>query len=147
MLLCGAMILALAYYWTALENKNNSVNFFIVRFPVKYLPWVMIFVTLVVEGVNSALVEGTGIVAAHLYLFLTNIWPRVAGGRHIIYTPQWIHGLFEERGDPATGGIRAGVPPSVAAAGPAGGAATTGRTMFAPSGTWTHRGQGHRLGS
>jgi len=147
MLLCGAMTMALAYYWTALENKNNSVNFFIVRFPVKYLPWVMIFVTLVAEDVNSALVEGTGIIAAHLYLFLTNIWPRVAGGRHVIYTPQWIHGLFEERSDPATRGIRAGVPPSVAATGPAGGAGATGRSMFAPSGTWTHRGQGHRLGS
>ncbi|RPA96503.1 DER1-domain-containing protein [Choiromyces venosus 120613-1] len=140
MLLCGAMTLALAYYWTALENKNNSVHFFIVRFPVKYLPWVMIFVTLVTDGLDPALVEGTGIIAAHLYLFLTNIWPRVAGGRHVIYTPQWIHGLFEERGDPAARGIRAGVPPSVAAD-------ATGRRMFTASGTWTHRGQGHRLGS
>jgi Derlin-2/3 len=137
------MIVALAYYWAALEVSNRKVSLFIISVPAKFLPFVMLFVTLVQGGLRPTLVEATGIVAAHLYLFLTNIWPRVGGGSHIIFTPQWVHRLFGEGDDPATRGFRTGGVPTSAGA-------TITRSKFVPvssNNTWTHRGQGHRLGS
>jgi Derlin-2/3 len=138
---CQAMIVALAYYWVALEDKSRKVNFYIIEAPAKFLPFIMLFVTLVQAGLGPTLVEATGIVAAHLYLFLTNIWPRVAGGPYLIFTPQWVHGLFNEPAAPATTGARA--PGITTSAG-----ATVTRSKLVPANSqWTHRGQGHRLGS
>lgn len=138
---CQAMIVAFAYYWVSLEDRSRKVNFFIIEAPAKFLPFIMLFVTLVQAGLEATLVEATGIVAAHLYLFLTHIWPKVAGGPNLIFTPQWVHGIFNGPADPATAGTR--VPGITTSAG-----ATITRSKFVPANNqWTHRGQGHRLGS
>lgn len=149
MVFCQALILALAYYWTALEDSSKKVSFFIATFPVKFLPLVMLAMTFVQAGTGAALVEATGIVAAHLYLFLTDIYPRVGGGRNFIRTPNWIHALFDAPGDNASGPRpRAPTGPSARPVPTAPGTAASGRGIFAPSNSqWTHRGQGHRLGS
>jgi len=151
MVFCQALILALAYYWTALEDSGKKVSFFIATFPVKFLPLVMLAMTFVQAGAGATLVEATGLVAAHLYLFLTDIYPRFGGGRNFLVTPNWVHALFAGVGDNASGPRpRAGTGPSTrpAAPGVASTAAASGRGIFAPVGNqWTHRGQGHRLGS
>jgi hypothetical protein len=88
-------------------------------------------------------VDFTGILGAHLHLFLTEEWPRQGGRR--IDTPNWFKGLFtpSARGDSgwqnrAFGNVMPGRPipntPGTAATGVNRG--TTGN----------FRGQGHRLG-
>lgn len=151
MVFCQALILALAYYWTALEPSSGKVSFFIATFPVKFLPLVMLAMTFVQAGTGAALVEATGLVAAHLYLFLTDIYPRFGGGRNFLETPNWVHALFAGVGDNASGPRpRAATGPSTrpVAPGTAGATTASGRGIFTPANNqWTHRGQGHRLGS
>ena len=50
--------------------------------------------TLVMGGLTPALQQGTGILAAHLYDFLTRLYPTFQGGRNYIRTPAIIKRLF-----------------------------------------------------
>ncbi|CCX33596.1 Der1-like family-domain-containing protein [Pyronema domesticum] len=136
------LMLALAYYWSAFEDPASRVNFFIATFPVKFLPWVMLLMSLVQGG--DVINDLTGLVAAHAYLFLTDIWPRHGGGRNWLQWPaDVVQGWWEvaERAVPAP-------PRVVPAAGPVrvggiqGSTAVPGRAEG-----WRHRGQGQRLGS
>ncbi|KAJ5081384.1 hypothetical protein NUU61_009648 [Penicillium alfredii] len=89
----SALILAFAYTY-AQDNRGKKVMFFIVQIPVEYLPWAMLTMTLVMGGWPAALNESMGIVAAHLYDFLTRIYPTFGGGRNYITTPTFMHRLF-----------------------------------------------------
>lgn len=153
MVFCQALILALTYYCTALEDSSKKAGFFIATFPCKFLPLVMLAYTFVQAGTGAALVEATGLVAAHLYLFITDIYPRFGGGRNFLVTPNWVHALFDGGADNASGPRpRAATGPSIRPVAPgaaaAATAATSGRGIFTPADNqWSHRGQGHRLGS
>ncbi|QIW98668.1 hypothetical protein AMS68_004186 [Peltaster fructicola] len=85
--------LALAYTWSV-ENKDRQVTYFIVTFSAKYLPYAMLLLTFVMASPGAALLQGTGLLAAHLYLFLTKIWPEHGGGKNPIFTPQFVRAWF-----------------------------------------------------
>ena len=80
--------------------------------------------------------EATGIVAAHLYDFLTRYWPEHGGGRNIMPTPGFVIRLFpslgQGRAEVKTYGtaFKAGAAPQASSS----------------SSSWTGRGAGHRLG-
>jgi Derlin-2/3 len=87
--------LSLAYAYTyAQDNPTRQVNFFIVNFDAKYLPWAMLFMTFVIDGPDQAKTQFAGLIAAHLYDFLTRIWPTFGGGRNYIFTPQVVKRWF-----------------------------------------------------
>ncbi|KZM27404.1 uncharacterized protein EKO05_0002869 [Ascochyta rabiei] len=87
--------LSLAYAYTfAQDNPTRQVNFFIVNFDSKYLPFAMMFMTFIIDGQSAALNQLTGLVAAHLYDFLTRIWPTFGGGKNYIFTPQVVKRWF-----------------------------------------------------
>lgn len=146
MAFCSPLILALAYYWAAHEDSSNRVNFFIATFPVKFLPWIMLLITLVQGG--NVLLDLTGLVASHAYLFVTDIWPRFGGGSNLLKGPsdamnRWLErperpGAPRPRDVPVTGPVRVGN---------AGGGATGVFGRASASDGWRHRGQGHVLGS
>ena len=99
----------------------------------------MLVMTFVLSGPNAALTQATGLVAAHLYDFLTRLYPTFGGGRNYIKTPTLFKRWF------------GGEAPTVQAKGygaafmPA--TATQGRsTGSAFSNAWSVRGQGRRLG-
>ena len=85
------MLLALVYTY-AQENRGQRENFYFVEVDVKYVPYLMLFVTFLVGG--ELLPECMGLLAAHLYDFLTIYWPRYGGGPSLIRTPdlvrQWL---------------------------------------------------------
>jgi Derlin-2/3 len=145
MTFCSPLILSLAYYWAAFESPSTRVNFFIATFPVKFLPWIMLLMTLVQGG--NVFLDLTGLVASHAYLFLTEIWPRYGGGVNILKKPSDIvEGWFESTTSAPP------PPPPRAAAGEApvrvGENEGASGSFFGGRGQgWTHRGQGHRLGS
>jgi len=141
--------LSLAYAYTfAQDNPTRSVSFFIITFDSKYLPFAMLFMTFIIDGPEAAAGQLTGLIAAHLYDFLTRIWPTFGGGTNYIRTPDMVKRWFaarpgsvqsrgfghvvEGRGR-AAGAPGSGVPPS------------TGRTTGA-SRTWGGMGPGRRLG-
>lgn len=90
-----ALSLAFAYTY-AQDNPTRQVQFFIINFDAKYLPFAMLFLTFIIDGPNAAMTQACGILAAHLYDFLTRIWPTFGGGRNYIFTPnivkQWFGG-------------------------------------------------------
>jgi Derlin-2/3 len=93
------LILAFAYTF-AQENPNANVNIFFITFPAKYLPLAILFVTMVLDGPRAAIEQVTGIIAAHLYEFLTRIWPTFGGGTNYITTPNFVKSWFVEPGPP-----------------------------------------------
>lgn len=143
------LTLALAYTWSV-ENKDQQVNYLIVKFSAKYLPYAMLLLTFVMSSPSAALYQGTGLVSGHLYFFLTKIWPEYGRGKNPIFTPRFVRELFA-----GPGGA-----PSRRTYGTAFSARTetapqnqTGRSggwvsgFSAGSGdAWGSRGQGRRLG-
>jgi len=130
--------LSLAYAYTyAQDNPTRKVSFFIITFDAKYLPLALLFMTLIIDDGEQALAQATGLIAAHLYDFLTRIWPTFGGGNNYIKTPAIVKQWFG-----ATGGSQQARPY---------GMAQQGRTTTAepaPSGrsTGSQWGPGRRLG-
>lgn len=87
--------LTLAYAYTyAQDNPTRQVSFFIITFDAKYLPIALLFLTMIMEDVNAAMAQATGLIAAHLYDFLTRIWPTFGGGTNYITTPSTVKRWF-----------------------------------------------------
>ena len=106
-----------------------------------YLPWAMLFITLVQAGPMIAMREAIGIPAAHLYEFLTYYWPTYGGGYNFLAAPRMLVNYFGEPSNikgfqqnqqpgsrPVPGTMAANIP-------------------FASGSSWGQRGQGRRLGS
>ncbi len=137
-----ALTLALAYTYSQ-DNRNRKVTIFIITIPVPYLPYAMLLMTFVMGGPNMALQQATGLVAAHLYDFLTRIYPTFGGGRNFIQTPAVVQRWFgaSSRSETARGYGTAFRPATQQG--------SQGRsTGFGGgiSGIWGGRGAGRRLG-
>ncbi|KAJ5248497.1 hypothetical protein N7524_012457 [Penicillium chrysogenum] len=68
--------LTMAFVYTFSQtNRGTKTRFWFIDIPVVFLPYAMLLVTMVSNGWDAALVESTGILAAHTYDFLTRIYP------------------------------------------------------------------------
>lgn len=139
--------LSLAYAYTfAQDNPTRSVSFFIITFESKYLPFAMLFMTFIIDGPDAAAGQLTGLIAAHLYDFLTRIWPTFGGGTNYIRTPQMVKGWFSAR----LGSVQdRGFGHVVEGRGRTAGAAGSGAPPSAARATgnaWGGMGPGRRLG-
>lgn len=124
------------------------MSYFIITFQAKWLPLVMLAMTFVMESPGAALVQGSGLVAAHAYEFLVKIWPEYGGGRKLINTPQFVANWFA----PAAGTAQQRGAGTAYAARPAqnvpqrqGGSGGGWASGFS-GGNWSERGPGRRLG-
>ncbi|KAF4555440.1 Der1-like protein [Elsinoe fawcettii] len=99
--LISPLILALAYMYSV-DNPEVRISFFIITMRAKYLPYCMLILTLIMAGPIEMVVDATGLVAAHLYDFLTRLWPRFGAGRNVIVPPEFVKRWFR------TPGIREG---------------------------------------
>ena len=100
--LTSALIAVLLYLWSR-ENQAARVSFFgLFTVDGFYLPWVMVGWTLVSGG--SPVEELRGIVAAHLYHFLSREWPRAGGPQNLMATPEFVRQMvaWAFGGHPAT---------------------------------------------
>jgi Derlin-2/3 len=87
--------LTLSYAYTfAQDNPTRQVSFFIVNFDAKFLPFALLFMTFIIDGPEPAAAQLTGLLAAHMYDFLTRIWPTFGGGKNYIHTPNFVKRLF-----------------------------------------------------
>lgn len=138
----SALILAFAYTY-AQENRGKQVTFIVFKILVQYLPWCMLGLTLVFQGWAAALQEAMGIVAAHLYDFLTRLYPTFQGGRNFIQTPsivkQWF-GAYQQGMTHRGYGTAVRPGQQRPQAGPTRGWAS------AITDSWSGRGAGRRLG-
>ena len=103
--------------------------------------------------------EATGIIAAHIYEFLTVIYPRIRGTRSLIQTPQLLRSLFDKPtehgrsirvkayGTAYTGNISGRGAASQDNSGSTLGSSSSGWSSgLGLGGTWGNRGTGRRLG-
>jgi Derlin-2/3 len=92
-MLLNPLILAFAHTFSQ-DNPTSMVSFYIINFQAKYLPYALILMTFITAGPDHAKVQITGLLAAHLYDFLTRIWPQFGGGRSYIFTPDFVKRWF-----------------------------------------------------
>ena len=131
-------------YTYSQENRGKKVKFFVVTFDVKYLPYVTLFLTWIMEGPNRMILQATGLPAAHLYNFLTLLWPQFGGGMNIVQTPAFVSRWFgANRSAPNSVTKKYGTAITPAAQ-PSRASSTGLSSSF--SNTWGSRGQGRRLG-
>lgn len=143
-ILTSSLVLAFIYTF-AQDNRGKKAHFIIMQIPVEYLPWAMLTYTLVMGGTQAALQQGTGIVAAHLYDFLTRLYPTFQGGRNYIQTPAAIRRYFGGNRSSSTQSHRSyGTSYRPGQAPPQ--RQTGGWTSGFSSSNWTGRGAGRRLG-
>src|SRR4051812_1253257 len=76
MVFLSPLTLALAYTF-AQENPRRMTGFYILTFEARFLPWVLLFITFILSGPSAAMSQFTGLLAAHMYEFLTRIWPEL----------------------------------------------------------------------
>jgi len=113
----------------------------------------MLAMTFVMDSPASALLQASGLVAAHAYDFVTKIWPEYGGGRLYLTTPQFVQKWFIQPAGTASqrafGTAFAGRPAAAQnvpqqQTGSGGGWASG--FGGGGSGSWNARGQGRRLG-
>ncbi|EDN06445.1 predicted protein [Histoplasma mississippiense (nom. inval.)] len=88
-----ALIIAFMYTHGQV-NIGKKENFFVVQIPVELVPWATLVLRLVIRGPQSAQIAACGLVAAHLYEFLTRIYPTYGRGRQFIWTPVFVKRWF-----------------------------------------------------
>lgn len=97
----------------------------------------MLLMSLVTAGPQAAMVQATGLIAAHLHDFLTRLWPMFGGGKNLLETPTVFKRMFFTRQrDTGYGTARASAPEG----------SSGGTSSGVLPETWRNRGSGHRLG-
>lgn len=140
--LMSALMLGFIYTF-AQDNRGTKAHFIILQIPVEFLPWAMLGLTFVMGGPTAAMIQGSGILAAHLYDFLTRLYPQFQGGRNWVQTPTFIKRLF---GADRTSSTRKAYGTSFRPGQHMPQQQSSGWTSSFSSNGWTGRGQGRRLG-
>ncbi|KAK9266639.1 hypothetical protein L1049_021912 [Liquidambar formosana] len=90
-----SLVFMLLYIWSR-EFPNAQINLYgLVTLKAFYLPWAMLALD-VIFG-SPLLPDLLGIIAGHLYYFLTVLHP-LSGGKNILKTPMWVHKLVASWG-------------------------------------------------
>ncbi|EON66587.1 hypothetical protein W97_05833 [Coniosporium apollinis CBS 100218] len=140
-----AVTLAFAYTF-AQDNPRKKVSIFILTFEARWLPYALLTFTFVMAGPYQAMIQATGLLAAHLYDFLTRIWPEFGGGRNVVVTPRFVGRWFgaDTAGRPITRGYGTAFTPQTAETRPHEAGWSSGWEI--PGTSWGNRGPGRRLG-
>ncbi|KGY14902.1 hypothetical protein PABG_12177 [Paracoccidioides brasiliensis Pb03] len=142
----SALLIAFMYTYGQV-NIGKKAHFFVIQIPVEFLPWANLVIIMVMKGWGAAQSAACGVVAAHLYEFLTRIYPTYGRGRTFIWTPvfvkRWFGAHRSNQTNRAYGTYRHGDRPVQEA----GGASTSssGSGWFSGD-SWNGRGVGRRLG-
>lgn len=149
-LLLGPLLLALAYLHVQ-DAPDGMMTFFFFSIRRKYLPGCMLLVAFLMAGPQEALKQAFGLAAAHLYDFLTRIWPSYGGGYNPIRTPQVVQRWFARPSGASTTrsygtAFQSRPAGSVGAQPQTGSSRGGGWTSGFTSGAWGSRGSGRRLG-
>jgi len=141
-----ALILSMCYTVTQ-DQRGMKASFYFITIPAQLTPYCMILINLVFPGGAMAmLLQLEGLLAAHLYDFLTRLWPEFGGGRNLIPTPAFMSRVVQTPRVLDRGFGTAIRPPAPAAGDGSGGGSSTGVSRGPLPDSWRTRGPGHRLG-
>jgi Derlin-2/3 len=142
-ILTGPLILALVYT-ASQDDRGNNVMFLVVNIPATWVPLAMLVLTFVLAGPDVAMVQATGLVAAHLHDFLTELYPKFGGGPNYLKTPAFIERFFAVT-VPRVVQRAYGTAITNPREAPSTGSSTATAGSVLPE-SWQSRGTGHRLG-
>ncbi|XP_031281183.1 derlin-1.2-like [Pistacia vera] len=92
----ASLVFMIVYIWGR-EFPNARINIYgVVSLKGFYLPWAMLALDLIFG--NPLLPDILGMVAGHIYYFLTVLHP-LAGGKYVFKTPLWVHKLVAYWGE------------------------------------------------
>ena len=92
--LAVSLVFMLVYVWSR-EFPNAQINIYgLVQLKAFYLPWAMLALDVIFGSPLTA--DLLGIIAGHLYYFLTVLHP-LASGKYILKTPAWVDKLVARR--------------------------------------------------
>ncbi|POS83189.1 hypothetical protein EPUL_004912 [Erysiphe pulchra] len=138
----SALVLALAYT-SSQDDRGQKASFYFITIPAVWVPYAMLLMNIVMAGPDSAKIQATGFIAAHLHDFLTRLWPTFGGGRNLIPTPKFLQRLWDLKPGTSTqksyGSMFA---PKVRR----NMESTSRSSPDALPKSWQNRGSGHRLG-
>ncbi|PNY23869.1 Derlin [Tolypocladium capitatum] len=137
-----ALTLAMCYTMTQ-GQRGMQARFMFITIPAQLTPYAMLLFNLMFPGgLTNMLLQVHGLLAAHLFHFLTRIWPEYGGGSNLIPTPAFLSAAAR-----AVGSVRSNV---AGAVGIQLADQASGRSTGASGGplpdSWGTRGRGHRLG-
>ncbi|CAG8304546.1 unnamed protein product [Penicillium salamii] len=142
------MIMAFIYSYSQL-NRGQRTHFMFIDIPVVVLPYAMLLITMVVRGWQAAMIEAMGIPAAHLYNFLTHIYPVYGGGRNFLTVPAFVERYFKRADDKNRSygwASQSSTQASTASQGGSSGSTSGSSWGWTSSNSWKGRGAGRRLG-
>jgi Derlin-2/3 len=70
----------------------------LITFNAPYLPWTLLGFSILIHGVIPY-ADMLGFVVGHMYYYLEDVYPTMAGGRRILAPPSWFLNLVQ--GQPA----------------------------------------------
>ncbi|XP_010541005.1 PREDICTED: derlin-1 [Tarenaya hassleriana] len=130
-----SLVFMLLYLWSR-EFPNANINIYgLVSLKAFYLPWAMLALD-VIFG-SKIMPDLIGIIAGHLYYFLTVLHP-LATGKNYLKTPKWVHNLVAKWRIGAPGIARGG-------GGGSGGGAPSRGSAPPESSNAAFRGRSYRL--
>ncbi|KAF5659176.1 hypothetical protein FHETE_9525 [Fusarium heterosporum] len=136
----NGLILAMAYT-TSQDQRGQKMQYFVFTIPAQALPVCMIAFSFLTDGPSKALVQVEGLLAAHLYEFLTRIWPEFGNGPQLLRIPSWLERLVQTPRVLPRGFGTAVRPGNSATSG-----SSTGVNRGPLPDSWRSRGPGKRLG-
>ncbi|KAJ6789683.1 hypothetical protein PWT90_00547 [Aphanocladium album] len=139
--LTRGLIVALTYTATQ-QQQGLQTNYMFVPMPAPLLPYAMILISLILGGVQDVFLGIYGIIAAHLFEFLSRIYPQIGGGPNLLKTPKFMTRLVKA----VEGRLQTVSSSGVTGGGDyASGSTTSAETGPLPD-AWKTRGAGRRLG-
>ncbi|KAN0060079.1 hypothetical protein ACQY0O_008052 [Thecaphora frezii] len=108
--LFSPMLNALTYLWSR-TNPDGRVSFFgFITIPAPWLPYAYLLLDLIRGGTGLMMQSATGLISAHLYWLLAEVWPATNGGRgpQLIPTPALLRTLLSDSQDPSMAGQNIG---------------------------------------
>lgn len=141
------LTVAMAYTITQ-QQQGMKGHFLVFEIPAPLMPYGMIAMNLFMGDMNGVFFDTYGLLAAHLFEFLTKIWPQAGGGFNPIPTPpmlhsivQWFEGTAGRVNHRSWGTMFSPNTDSSSSA------TTTGANTGPLPDSWRTRGSGRRLGS
>jgi len=131
------LIIAMCYTTTQ-DQRGQKAGFFFFTVPAQALPYCMIAMTMLMGG--SPLCQISGLLSAHLYDFLSRLWPEFGGGPNLIPAPAFLSWIVQTPRE-ARRDFGTAIRPAASAG--SGRGTSTGSVL--PD-SWKTRGTGHRLG-
>ncbi|TQS33105.1 hypothetical protein Golomagni_06561 [Golovinomyces magnicellulatus] len=142
------LLVALAYTITQ-QQQGMKAHYIILSFPAPLMPYIMIASNLIRQGgLDAAWFDAQGLIAAHLFEFLTKIWPEIGGGTNWIPTPYFYPSIvtfFAGLGSRAARVTERSYGSMISPAGGSSGSSSGVDTGPLPD-SWRTRGGGRRLG-